>query len=145
MLHTPLVVVMGHQSCGAVSAALKSAVETHCGRDASAHPEVPNLNAFLQPLAEVALRALPSAPDGSVSCSAECATTGPAKQLIQHAVERSTLETRTQLIERSPAIREAVERGELLVVACVYMLDTGLLKVLDTDVELELPAEVSAA
>lgn len=136
---------MGHQSCGAVSAALKSAVETHCGRTASAHPEVPNLNAFLQPLADVALRALPSAPDGSVSCSAECATTGPAKQLIQHAVERSTLETRTQLIERSPAIREAVERGELLVVACVYMLDTGLLKVLDTDVELELPAEVSAA
>src|SRR4051812_3764990 len=95
-LHTPLLVVMGHQKCGAVTAAAESG-------EAEGH--LPSLLALIHPAVERA-RSQPG-------------------DLIENAV-RSNVENVVQQIRGSaPVLAALVERGTLKVVGAVYSLDTG--------------------
>jgi carbonic anhydrase len=95
-LHTPVVVVMGHQKCGAVTAAAESvAAEGH----------LPALIAMVRPAVDAA-RKLPG-------------------DLIDNAVRIHVENVVRQIRGSKPLLSALVDRGELVVVGAVYSLDTG--------------------
>jgi carbonic anhydrase len=95
-LHTPLLVVMGHQRCGAVTAAADAG-------ESEGH--LPSLVALIKPAVDRA-RSQPG-------------------DLVDNAV-RINVETVVQQICRStPILAPMVDRGALTVVGAVYSLDTG--------------------
>ena len=95
-LHTPLVVVMGHQSCGAVAAAIE-------GGEAPGH--LPTLVEAIRPAVEKA-KALP----GDLAANA-------VRLNVEMVVE--------QLRASHPVLAEHVAEGKLRIVGAVYSLDTG--------------------
>src|SRR5262245_45865014 len=95
-LHTPLVVVMGHQSCGAVGAAIE-------GGTPPGH--LPTLVAQIQP-AVVEARKL----KGDLSANA-----------VRLNVERVVTKLRTS----QPVLAHLVAEGKLRIVGAVYALDSG--------------------
>jgi carbonic anhydrase len=95
-LHTPLLVVMGHQKCGAVTAAAESG-------EADGH--LPSLLALIRPAVEHA-RAQPG-------------------DLIANAVRINVENVVRQVRGSTPVLAELVDRGALTVVGAVYSLDTG--------------------
>jgi carbonic anhydrase len=95
-LHTPLVVVMGHQKCGAVTAAAD-------GGAAAGH--LPSLIALIRPAIDAA-RSRPG-------------------DLIDNAVRINVENVVRQVRESTPVLSALVAHGELTVVGAVYSLDTG--------------------
>jgi len=95
-LHTPVVVVMGHQKCGAVTAAA-----------AAGTPEghLPSLIALIRPAVDAAK--------------------GRPGDLIDNAVHINVENVVRQLRASTPVLKGLVDRGELTVVGAVYSLDTG--------------------
>jgi carbonic anhydrase len=100
-LHVPLVVVLGHEQCGAVTAALAPAPERE--RDA---PEIQKLLARLEP----GLKNLPPAANEI--------------ERIRQGVEANVRWSERQLRE-APAVAERIRRGEVGVAGAVYELDSG--------------------
>ena len=101
-LGTKLILVLGHEKCGAVSAALE-------GGEAAGH--LKTLVAAIQP---------------SVSATAK----NPGDRVHNCVVENARRVAR-QLRQSEPVIKEAVERNELKIVAADYALDTGKVTLLD--------------
>jgi len=95
-LHTPLVVVMGHQRCGAVTAAAEPG---------HAEGHLPSLLALIRPAIERARN-----------------TSG---DLIDNAVRNNVENVVNQIRGSTPVLAPLVDRGTLKVVGAVYSLDTG--------------------
>jgi carbonic anhydrase len=100
MLGTPLIVILGHQSCGAVAAAI----------DAAETGQMPP--GYVR---DIAVQVLPSVARAQAAGSA-----APAEVGALHV--RATAEL---LVDRSRIIRDAVERGDLGIVGATYSLDDG--------------------
>jgi carbonic anhydrase len=94
-LHCPLVVVMGHQKCGAVSAAVE-------GGEAPGH--LPVLIAAIKPAVDAAAAL--------------------AGDRVENAV-RINVQNVVRLLQNTPVLAEASERAHLKIVGAVYSLDTG--------------------
>jgi len=101
-LGTKLIVVLGHEQCGAVSAAVE-------GEETVGH-----------------LNALVIAIQPSVSATAK----NPGDKLHNCVVENARRVAR-QLRQSEPVVKEAVERNKLKIVAADYALDTGKVTLLD--------------
>jgi carbonic anhydrase len=102
-LHVPLIVVLGHESCGA----LKAAADTAAGT--------------LEPIGAVrdlVERVLPM----SLQAIREG---GSAKQQLTRAIELNVVRVQQLLIERSRVVANAVADGSVKVVGAVYELDGG--------------------
>jgi carbonic anhydrase len=95
-LHTPLLVVMGHQKCGAVTAAAESG-------EAEGH--LPSLLALIRP--------------------AVASAKGQPGDLIDNAVRINVENVVRQIRGSTPVLAGLVDRGTLTVVGAVYSLDTG--------------------
>src|SRR5262245_31959493 len=95
-LHVPLLVVLGHQHCGAVTAAVG-------GGEAEGH--IGSLIGLLRPAVEKA-RGLPG-------------------DHIENAVRANVEMVVKQLRTSGPVLEKLVSNGELKVVGAVYSLDTG--------------------
>jgi len=95
-LHAPLLVVLGHESCGAVTAA------TEAG---AAPGHLPTIVKAIQPAVERA-RSIPG-------------------DLLANAVRLNVEMVVTQLRASSPILSEMVTKGHLRVVGAVYSLQTG--------------------
>jgi carbonic anhydrase len=95
-LHTPLVVVLGHQKCGAVTAAAEPG-------EGEGH--LPALLALIRPAVEKAR--------------------GQQGDLIENAVRINVENVVRQIRSSTPVLREFVDRGALTVVGAVYSLDSG--------------------
>ena len=95
-LHTPLVVVMGHQSCGAVGAAIE-------GGQAPGH--LPALVEAIRPAVEQARKLSGDLSDNSIRLNVEMVV--------------------DQLRASEPVLAEAVAAGKLRIVGAVYSLATG--------------------
>lgn len=94
-LHTPLLVVMGHQKCGAVSAAVE-------GGEAGGH--LPDLIKAIQPAVDKAK--------------------GMPGDAIENAV-RNNVEMVVKKLRSEPVLAPFVKQGKLRVVGAVYSLDSG--------------------
>ena len=95
-LHTPVLVVMGHQKCGAVTAAAEPG-------EAEGH--LPSLLAMIRP-------------------AVDTARTQPG-DLIENAVRINVENVVRQIRLSTPVLAALVDRGELTVAGAVYSLDTG--------------------
>ena len=96
-LGSTVIVVMGHQSCGAVTAACSGG-----------KPDSPNLDAVVQPIA-------PS-----------CAKMDPKKPETLDLAVRDHVHTVAQdLLAKSDLLKKAFEEGKLTIMEAYYALDTG--------------------
>jgi carbonic anhydrase len=95
-LHCPVIVVMGHQKCGAVSAAAEAG-------DAPGH--LPSLITLIKPAVDKAA--------------------GMPGDKIDNAVRINVENVVKQLTAAKPILSEAAAAGHLKIVGAVYSLDTG--------------------
>ena len=105
-LHTALFVVMGHQGCGAVAAALATE------RDGASHPE--RIELLLQNIH-------PALADIDVA--------RPPHEVMDAAVEANVRWSMRQLRE-TPEGRERINEGVIRLVGAVYELETGRVRFL---------------
>jgi carbonic anhydrase len=97
--HSPLIVVLGHQKCGAVIAA--------CSGD-----KMPSSN----------LQAIVDKIDPAV---AEAKTYAKPDDLIESAIKENVRQSAKDLLANSEIIRDAVKSGNLSVIEAEYQFDTG--------------------
>lgn len=100
-LHSPLVVVVGHERCGAVSAAV-------AGGDAPGH--IASIVKALQPAVQ--------------------ATKGQPGDAIENAVKENVRELVAKLQSTGPILSEFVHEGKLKIVGACYDLDSGKVEML---------------
>ncbi len=98
-LHSPLVMVMGHQECGAVKAAIEGG------------PAPAGITAILQKIAP------------SVDSARAAGLSGAG--LLDGAV-RDNIKTSVSALEASPVLEEKLVQGELKIVSGEYMLGNGV-------------------
>ncbi|MCA1988882.1 MAG: carbonic anhydrase [Desulfarculus sp.] len=125
-VHTPLLMVLGHSGCGAVTAVINE-VE---GRHAKWERNIPPLVA---PIVPAVKRAKADHPD---QC---CAALLPA------AVEENVWQALLSIFKASPATRELVKSGKIMAVGALYDLTSGQVKVLDQTKPAQLLAQAEAA
>lgn len=100
-LGTPLMVVLGHTQCGAVTAVTNKA---------ELHGKIPQLVDNIQPAVEKARAAAPGA-SGDV--------------LVAAAIKENVWQSIEDLLKSSEATRERVKAGKLKVIGAMYDLDKG--------------------
>ena len=98
-IHSPLLVVLGHQKCGAVTAACS-------GEKMPTH----NLDAIVDKIGPAVTKAKSYA---------------KADDLIESAVKENVHQSAQDLVSNSEVIRDAVKAGKLKIVEAEYQLDSG--------------------
>jgi carbonic anhydrase len=114
-LHAPLLVLMGHDKCGAVSAAV----------DAKGEPEG-NIGAVIRMIQPAVKRAK--------------AKGGSKEEIVDNAIRENVAEAYSTVLEKSPVLKHMIEKGELKVVAGMYHLASGQVETLP----MEAPAPAIA-
>ncbi len=104
-LHAPLLVIVGHEKCGAVSAAVSGAKLPS-----------PNLEAIVRKIAP-ALEGL----KGGLNTD----------ERLSLAVEANVHRSASDILRHSPMLRDLVEEGKLTIIKAVYQLKTGEVRRLD--------------
>ncbi|GAB3803512.1 carbonic anhydrase [Humibacter antri] len=105
LLHTPLLVVLGHESCGAVRAAIDSSAP-------GAAPLPPNIAGLIAPIVPAVRRVAGEATD-------------PAAVDAARAGREHLRDTVAELLRRSEIVAQAVADGELAIVGANYRLTSG--------------------
>ncbi|MBK9129113.1 MAG: carbonic anhydrase [Phycisphaerales bacterium] len=101
-LHTPLVVVLGHSSCGAVTAVAEGA---------EVHGHIAELVDNIKPAVERARQEKPTAK-------------GP--ELVAAAIEANVWQSVEDLLHRSDEVREKVAEKQVRVIGAIYDLESGV-------------------
>ena len=99
-LHAPLLVLMGHEQCGAVSAAL----------DATGEPEG-NIGAIIKKILPAVKKAK--------------AKGGSKDDILTNAIRENVALSYKDIRGKSPVLKHLIDKGELKVVAGVYHLASG--------------------
>lgn len=103
-LHTPLLVILGHTQCGAVTAAV----------DTKGKPEG-NIGAIVKKILPAVRRAE--------------AKGGSREEIIAGAIKENVLLV-IDNIKKSPVLKHLIEKGELKVVGAIYDISTGVVEVI---------------
>lgn len=106
---TPVLVVLAHQSCGAVRAAIDS-------RAADAAPLPPYIAHLIEPIANAVRTATGSKPGESID---------PQQVDAAEVGRQHVAQTIAALLERSEMIADAVASGATAIVGATYTLDNG--------------------
>ncbi len=97
-LGTPLLIVMGHTKCGAVTAAVKGA---------ELHGHLPSLINLIKPAAEKAK------------------VSAPEEELVPRAIELNVWQQVENIFAKSALVREFAAAGKVQIVGAVYDITTG--------------------
>lgn len=97
-LGTPLLIVMGHSKCGAVTAAVKNA---------ELHGHLPSLISLIKPAAEKAR------------------VSAPEEELIPRTIELNVWQQVENIFAKSASVREFAAAGKVQIVGAVYDIATG--------------------
>jgi carbonic anhydrase len=100
VLGTPLILVLGHDKCGAIDAAVKAVRD---GKEFSGH--------------------IPSLIDG-IRPAVKAAADQPG-DLLDNAIKQNVILNVARLKTASPILSEAVQGGKLNIAGGIYSLDTG--------------------
>ena len=103
-LGVPLVMVLGHDSCGAVTAAVQ-------GGEAEGH--LGSLMDFILPAVEQAREA------------------GEGSDLLNSSIDNNIFNIVKELQESQPVLSEKVKAGELMILGAHYHLDSGEIEILE--------------
>ncbi len=125
-VHTPVLVVLGHTQCGAVTAV------THM-----LHGEGHKLERNIPPLVDNIIPAVEKAMEEHEDVHGD--------DIIPFAIEQNVWQGIEDLFMRSPATRELVKKGEAKVVGAIYDVGTGKIDWLDTAKADEILARVEAS
>jgi len=104
-LGTPLLVLLGHQFCGAVTAALTGA---------KVEGNIDSIMKKLQPAVQNAKKSKPNTTDQAV--------------LLDCAVQENVKLMKAYMMEKSETIKKLVDGGKVNVISAEYYLETGLVK-----------------
>ncbi len=102
-LHTPLLIILGHTHCGAVTAAV----------DSKGKPEG-NIGAIVKKI----LPAVKKAKGGS------------REEIISNAIKENVLLVEREIEKNSPVLKHLIEKGELKVVSAIYDISSGSVEVI---------------
>jgi carbonic anhydrase len=100
-LHTPVLLVLGHTSCGAVTAAVQNA---------KVHGSIPALLNQIKPAVAKVKRLDPEA---------------KGDDLLNKSIKANVFLTMENILRKSEEVRELVKAGQLQVVGGIYDLHTG--------------------
>jgi len=103
-LHTPVLMVLGHTRCGAVTTTCEDA---HGDDSHSTHGHISHIRRKIRGAAE------------------------KGKNVVEHAIEENVHHQKAYILEHSTMLRNAVEAGKLTVVTAIYALETGEVQLLD--------------
>lgn len=112
-LHAPLLVILGHQQCGAVKATIDSYGKPR--KLKKGHPE-DSIGALIEKIRPAVDQAMKSSKSGDA---------------LEGAIRNNVRNVYRELREKSPVIRELVRSGRLNVILGEYQLDSGEIKVLE--------------
>ena len=104
----PLVMVLGHKRCGAVTAAVESQGPPHG-----------NIGAIIKTIAPAVKRAKKDVKGASKS------------DLVESAIDNNIKLVAKSLLKQSPVIRSLVDEGKLKIVGAKYDLDDGTVRLLE--------------
>ena len=107
MYDTPLVVVMGHSMCGAVTATLEELERPSDNRSPNLHAIVSRIRPSVETLLETGLKTNPAA-------------------MLQRAIRANIRASVSQLAHGSRILEELIEQDRLLVVGAEYSLEAGV-------------------
>jgi carbonic anhydrase len=113
-VHTPLLVVMGHTNCGAVSA-VTAQVQ---GTDLTLERNIPPLLSPIFPAVRTAMHDHPQA---------------KGAELVPFAIEQNVSQAISDLFVMSPTARKMASSGQVLVKGAIYDLATGEVRWLPQD------------
>ncbi|WFU76773.1 carbonic anhydrase [Bradyrhizobium sp. CB2312] len=100
VLNTPLILVLGHDSCGAIDATLKAI------KDNTSPPgHIPSLVDAIAPAAKAAMQ--------------------QGGDVLDQAIRQNVIDNVAKLKSAAPILNAAVEQGKLKVVGGIYRLTTG--------------------
>jgi len=109
-LNTPLLVLMGHEACGAVTAALHAKLDSEPATDDF-------IGHLLKAIAPAARAAKAEYPNEEQQADA-----------VKRAVHLNILNSKNAFLEAIPLAKELISGGKLKVVTCVYHLTTGVVE-----------------
>ena len=124
-VNTPVLVVLGHTQCGAVTA-VTNAVQ---GKGHALEVNIPPLVDNIQPAVQRAMQAHPETPGTAV---------------IPFAIEENVWQGIEDLFMRSPATRELVNKGKVQVVGAIYDVGSGRIQWLPEAKSQEILLQVEA-
>ncbi len=104
-LHSPLLILLGHDHCGAVTAAL----------DTKSKPEG-NIVAIVRKI-------MPAVKKATLKG-------GTKDDILNNAVRENVSLTQNYMLRKSPVLKHLIDTGELKVVTGVYHLDSGAVEIL---------------
>ncbi|MBF0257280.1 MAG: carbonic anhydrase [Desulfamplus sp.] len=125
-VHTPVLVVMGHTQCGAVTA-VTQAVQGH---GHALERNIPDLVANIEPAVKNAMELNPDL---------------KGDDIIPIAIEENVWSAIEELFMQSPVTREYVSNGYVKVVGAIYDIGTGNVDWLSEDKTLDILAKVEAS
>lgn len=105
-LHTPLVILLGHDKCGAVAATL----------DAKGKPEG-NIGAIVKKIVPAVKKAT--------------AKGGSKDEMLNNAIKENVAIQQSYMLRKSPILKHLMDSGELKVVTGVYHFDSGTVELLN--------------
>ena len=105
---SPIIVVLGHKRCGAVTAAVES----------QGHPHG-NIGAIITTIAPAVEQARKDAPGASKS------------DLVESAIDYNIKLVAKSLLKQSPVIRSLAEAGKVKIISAKYDLDDGTVRILE--------------
>lgn len=99
-LHAPLLIFLGHDKCGAVSAALETKEKTE-----------DNIGTILRKILPAVKKAT--------------AMGGTKEDILNNAIRENVLLQQKYLLRKSPLIRKLIQSGDFKVVAGIYHIESG--------------------
>ncbi len=124
-VHTPLLVILGHSQCGAVTAVTKAV-------QGDASPLERNIPRLIEPIKEAVRRAIASNPEKA------------GDSIVESAVEENVWLGIEKIFLESPAIRDLVKSGTAKVVGAIYDVGTGKVAWLPDSKVADILAQVEA-
>ncbi len=119
-VHTPVLVVLGHTQCGAVTAVTNILQgEGHEGEGHKLERNIPPLVDNIIPAVEKAIEDHPDV---------------HGDEIIPLAIEQNIWQGVEDLFMKSPATRDLVKEGEVMVVGAIYDVGNGTIEWLDTSI-----------
>jgi carbonic anhydrase len=124
-VHTPLLVVLGHTQCGAVTAVTHAVEGTAHKLERSIVPLVDNIIPAVK-------RAIEQHPDVH------------GDEIIPYAIEENVWQAIEDLFRESAAVRNIVKKGKAAVIGAIYDVSTGKVEWLGTEKVAEILTQVEA-
>jgi carbonic anhydrase len=107
-LHTPLLILMGHEKCGAVTAAV----------EAKGEPEG-NIGAIVKKILPAVKKAKKQG--------------GTNDQIVANAIRENVFQSYEDMLKASPVLKHMIAKGELKVVEALYHLGSGEVEIMKVE------------